>query len=59
MALSEQAVKTIQSFADVQNPTECQHKHKLSGTGGVFYQSMLLLYCTHCKGWQDIRKPIK
>ena len=37
---------------------ECLHDHKRIGTGAVFYQSVGLLQCADCKGWQLIRKPI-
>jgi hypothetical protein len=36
----------------------CPCKHALQGTGGIFYQSVQLLYCLKCGGWQDLRKPI-
>ena len=37
----------------------CRHKHQLSGTGAVFFQSVGLLRCAKCGGWQFIRKPVK
>lgn len=37
---------------------ECHHQHQMQGTGGHFYHSMGLLYCSRCGGWQLIRKPI-
>lgn len=37
----------------------CRHKHELQGTGGVFYQSVGLMQCGICGGWQLIRKPIR
>lgn len=40
-------------------PTECKHDHKLQGTGAVFYQSVGLLQCGQCGGWQKIRKPVR
>lgn len=36
---------------------ECQHKHRYEGTGGVFFQSVGLMRCIHCGGWQRIREP--
>lgn len=38
---------------------ECTHKHQIQGTGAVFYQSVGVLECIHCQGWQLIRKGIK
>lgn len=38
---------------------ECLCDHKLTDTGGVFYQSVGLLECVRCGGWQAIRKGIK
>lgn len=38
--------------------TECPHDHKLQGTGAVFFQSVGLLRCSLCYGWQLIRKPV-
>ena len=40
-------------------PHGCDCDHKLQGTGGVFYQSVGLLYCACCGGWQEIRSQIK
>lgn len=41
------------------NPIECGCDHKLTGTGAVFFQSVGLLKCANCTGWQLIRKPIE
>lgn len=38
---------------------ECLCDHRLTDTGGVFYQSVGLLECSICGGWQAIRKGIK
>lgn len=38
---------------------ECACVHKLHNTGGIFYQSVGLIECSHCRGWQAIRKGIK
>lgn len=58
----EQAVNETQrkaaSFSGENSPKVCEHDQKLQGTG-VFYQSVGLIQCTDCKGWQLIRKPIK
>lgn len=48
----------IQLFSGEERPRLCRHKHKLAGTG-VFYQSVGLIQCATCSGWQKIRKPIK
>lgn len=37
----------------------CNCKHELSGTGGVFLQSLGIILCNECKGEQVIRRPIK
>lgn len=47
------------AFSGEEKPKTCRHKHRLQGTGAVFYQSVDLLQCARCKGWQEIRKPIK
>lgn len=46
-------------FSGEQDPKECQCKHKLQGTGAVYFQSVGLLHCSACRGYQLIRKPIK
>lgn len=46
------------AFSGEYAPKICEHDHKLQGTG-AFYQSVGLIQCAHCKGWQLIRKPIK
>lgn len=38
---------------------ECLCDHKLHNTGGVFYQSVGLISCVNCGGWQAIRKGIR
>lgn len=47
------------AFSGEAKPKTCRHKHKLQGTGGVFYGSVGLLQCSRCYGWQLIRKQIK
>lgn len=37
----------------------CQCKHEIIGSGGVFFQSLGVIYCNECRGTQEIRKPIK
>ena len=52
---------TITSGDSEFDPTKekkCRHKHKLQGTGAVFFQSIGWLQCNRCKGWQRIRKSI-
>lgn len=38
---------------------ECARSHQLQHTGAVFYQSVGLMQCGICYGWQLIRKPVK
>lgn len=45
-------------FTGEENPKVCTCDHKLQGTG-VFFQSVELIQCATCKGWQPVRKPIK
>lgn len=49
----------IKSFAGDERPKRCRHKHQLHGTGAVFFQSVGLLQCSRCGGWQKIKKPIE
>lgn len=48
----------IQSFSGDERPKRCRHKHQLQGTGAVFFQSVGLLQCVLCGGWQKIKRPI-
>jgi hypothetical protein len=52
-------IARVRSFSGDPSPQECKHDHKLMGTGAVFYQSVGLLQCAHCRGWALIRKPCK
>ena len=54
MTLTERA----RTFSGEADPKPCTHDHKLQGTGAVFYQSVGLLQCAICGGWQLIKKPI-
>ena len=54
MTLTERA----RTFSGERRPKTCRHKHKLQGTGAVFYQGSGLLQCALCGGWQLIKKPI-
>lgn len=58
--LPEKIETRVKTFTGKDEPIyECQHKHKLQGTGAIFYQSVGLLQCGLCGGWQEIRKGIK
>lgn len=48
----------VRVFSGEEKPRRCRHKHQLQNTGGVFYQSMQLIQCARCGGWQAVRKPI-
>jgi hypothetical protein len=41
------------------DPSICCCEHKIIGSGAVFFQSVGLLWCNECSGWQQIRKPYK
>ena len=49
----------VARFSGDKRITLCRHKHKLQGTGAVFFQSVGLLQCAKCRGWQKIEKGIK
>lgn len=51
-------MQSITKPSELKNKPDCTCKHKLTGTGAVFYQSLGWLYCANCKGVQPIRKPI-
>lgn len=60
-----QRIQKVNRRGDYQHTTQppehyktCHCKHKLQGTGAIFYQSTGYLYCTICTGWQHINKPI-
>lgn len=38
---------------------KCRHKHELTGTGAVFFQSLGILKCAKCGKFQLIKKPLK
>lgn len=48
----------VRWFTGEDDPKECRCDHKLQGTG-VFFQSVQLIQCAGCKGWQAVRKPIQ
>lgn len=56
--LTPEVASMVTTFTGDQIPIACDCSHKLQGTGGVFYQSVGLLQCTKCWGWQAIREPI-
>lgn len=49
----------VRVFSGEDKVKACRHKHKLQDTGAVFYQSVGLLECVRCGGWQEIKKGIK
>jgi hypothetical protein len=56
--MNEEFLHRVRTFSQEKDPALCTCEHKLQGTGGVFYQSVLLIQCNTCKGWQDVRKPV-
>ncbi len=57
--MNDQWIEKIRVFSGEQHPKACGCDHKLQNTGAVFYQSLGLLQCAICGGWQVIRKPIE
>ncbi|MNC28628.1 hypothetical protein D3C81_1822930 [compost metagenome] len=51
-------IERIRAFSGEDKPRLCEHDHKLQGTGAVFFQSVGLIQCALCGGWQLIRKPV-
>lgn len=51
-------LERVKQFSGEPNPRECKHDHQLQGSGAVFFQSVKLLRCELCGGWQSIRKPV-
>lgn len=51
--------RTVRRFSGEERPKLCECKHRLFGSGAMFYQSVGLLQCANCGGWQRIKKPIK
>ena len=56
--MTDTFIKQVKVFSGEENPKVCECDHQLQGTG-VFYQSVKLIQCAKCKGWQSIRKPVK
>lgn len=50
--------ESVRRFSGIENATECNCKHKLQATGAVFYQSVGLIECVNCRGWQFIKKRV-
>lgn len=57
--MTRELTEAVRQFCGEEHPKQCVCDHKLHGTGAVFYQSVGLLQCANCGGWQWIRKPIK
>lgn len=51
-------LERVRLFSQEEDVKICTCQHKLQGTG-VFYQSVGLIQCANCKGWQQVRKPIE
>lgn len=52
-----QLLQQAQTFSEEANPTSCECVHQRRYTG-VFYNSVELIHCLACKGWQSIRRVI-
>lgn len=57
-ALERAAVlQRAKTFSGEENPSYCSHVHQRRGTG-VFYNSVELIHCLECRGWQSVRRVI-
>jgi hypothetical protein len=56
--LSAEKIDQIRAHGLSESPELCGCKHQLQGTGAVFYQSIMVLYCINCGGFQTITRPI-
>lgn len=57
-ALERAAVlQRAKTFSGEENPRYCSHVHQRRGTG-VFYNSVELIHCLECLGWQSVRRVI-
>lgn len=57
-ALERAAVlQRAKTFSGEENPSYCSHTHQRRGTG-VFYNSVELIHCLECRGWQSVRRVI-
>ena len=50
-------LQRAKSFSGEENPRYCSHTHQRRGTG-VFYNSVELIHCFECLGWQSVRRAI-
>lgn len=50
-------LQRAKTFSGEENPRYCSHTHQRRGTG-VFYNSVELIYCLECHGWQSVRSVI-
>lgn len=50
-------LQRAKSFSGEENPRYCSHSHQRRGTG-VFYNSVELIHCLECLGWQSVRSVI-
>ena len=51
-------IERVKSFSREADPKVCTCKQERNGTG-VFYNSVDIIYCVTCHGWQDMKAPIK
>lgn len=56
--MTQDLKKRIQAFTKLP-AKECRHKLSRRSGGGVFYNSVGLVYCQACGGWQDMREAVK
>ena len=50
-------LQRAKSFSGEENPLYCAHTHQRRGTG-FFYNSVELIHCFECGGWQSVRSVI-
>ena len=50
-------IQRAKTFSGEENPRYCSHVHQRRGTG-VFYNSVELIHCLECRGWQSVRRVI-
>lgn len=51
-------LKSLVASSDLTFTGTCRHKHRLIGTGAVFFQSLGFLRCGKCGKFQAIKKPL-
>jgi hypothetical protein len=54
----ESATDLAKRHALHDNPHKCTCKHDRIATGGIFYNSLGVLECINCHGWQLIKQKI-